>query len=194
MLASRISATANAIFTVENTSAWSALQPLLSVVGAVVLIGWVSAWMAFSLVGHFHLHDCLSVLAGEEGRSASCALCFTRRIRRRRADRCDRNMVTVRTLVATARECLRFGTCIEDEMASRQVSLRYLEKLRQLHATLTVLLSCCLLGWVLWLWTRERATTGDVVLVSSLGFAILHGHARPRRGARGHDAACCAAR
>ncbi|AUT76098.1 hypothetical protein C2L64_48750 [Paraburkholderia hospita] len=30
-------------------------------------------------------------------------------------------------------------------------------------------------GGVVCLWTRGQATTGDVVLVSSLGFAILHG-------------------
>lgn len=85
------------------------------------------------------------------------------------------NMATVRTFVATARECLRIGSFLEQEMASREASLRHLEKLRLLHAVITVVLSCCLLGWVLWLWSQERATTGDVVLVSSLGFAILHG-------------------
>jgi ATP-binding cassette subfamily B protein len=51
----------------------------------------------------------------------------------------------------------------------------YLEKLRLLHSIATAILSAGLLGWTLWLWSEGRATTGDVVLISSLGFAILHG-------------------
>jgi ATP-binding cassette subfamily B protein len=39
----------------------------------------------------------------------------------------------------------------------------------------TIVLTAGLLGWALMLWTQGAATPGDVVLVSSLGFAILHG-------------------
>src|SRR6202012_2375808 len=82
---------------------------------------------------------------------------------------------TVRMFVAPQRESARLDAFLSGEMASRQTSLRYLEKLRLLHAVATALLSAGLLGWIVWLWTQGRATTGDVVLVSSLGFAILHG-------------------
>jgi ATP-binding cassette subfamily B protein len=60
-------------------------------------------------------------------------------------------------------------------MDARQQSLLYLERLRLLHAVITALLSAGLLGWALWLWDQGRATSGDIVLVSSLGFTILHG-------------------
>jgi ATP-binding cassette, subfamily B, bacterial len=174
-LASRISATANAVFTIENLSAWNALPPFLSVVGAVVLIGWVSVWMALALVVVSICMTALLFWLARKGGArhlhfASCAASVDGEL----VDVIS-NMSLVRAFVATARECARFGTFLEQEMTSRQASLRHLEKLRLLHAAITVLLSCCLLGWVLWLWTQERATTGDVVLVSSLGFAILHG-------------------
>ncbi|MBP0595404.1 ABC transporter ATP-binding protein [Paraburkholderia sp. LEh10] len=174
-LASRITATANAVFTIENTSAWSALPPLLSVVGAIVLIGWVNASMALALVGVSLCMTALLFWLASKGGARHVR--FATRAASVDGELVDvvSNMATVRTFVATARECLRFGKLLDDEMTSRQASLRYLEKLRLLHASLTMLLSCCLLGWVLWLWTREQATTGDVVLVSSLGFAILHG-------------------
>ncbi|WP_152269724.1 ABC transporter ATP-binding protein, partial [Burkholderia contaminans] len=42
-------------------------------------------------------------------------------------------------------------------------------------AVITAMLSAGLLGWALWLWDQGRATSGDIVLVSSLGFTILHG-------------------
>ncbi|MFP3617239.1 ABC transporter ATP-binding protein, partial [Paraburkholderia sp. SIMBA_050] len=64
---------------------------------------------------------------------------------------------------------------IKAEMDARQQSLFYLEKLRLLHAVITAMLSAGLLGWALWLWDQGRATSGDIVLVSSLGFTILHG-------------------
>ncbi len=174
-LASRISATANAVFTIENLSAWNALPPLLSVIGSVVLIGWVSVWMALALVGIAVLMTvCLFLLAKRGG---ARHLAFASRAASVDGELVDviGNMPTVRAFVATARECLRFGGILEQEMASRQASLRHLEKLRLLHAVATASLSCGLLSWVLWLWTQERATTGDVVLVGSLGFAILHG-------------------
>jgi ATP-binding cassette subfamily B protein len=174
-LASRISATANAVFTIENLTAWNALPPLLSVIGSVVLIGWVSVWMALALVGISVCMTCFLFWLARKGGSRH--MNFASRAASVDGELVDviGNMPTVRAFVATARECLRFGGILEQEMTSRTASLRHLEKLRLLHAVATVLLSCVLLGWVLWLWTQGRATTGDVVLVGSLGFAILHG-------------------
>ncbi|WP_035514838.1 ABC transporter ATP-binding protein [Paraburkholderia nodosa] len=174
-LASRISATANAIFTIENTSAWSAIPTFLSILGSVVLIGWVSTGMAFALVG---ISVCMTALLfWLARRGGERHLQFASRAASVDGELVDLigNMSTIRAFDATARECLRFGNFLDNEIHSRQTSLRHLEKLRLVHAIMTVLLSCLLLGWVVWLWTQERATTGDVVLVSSLGFAILHG-------------------
>jgi ATP-binding cassette subfamily B protein len=174
-LASRISATANAVFTIENTSASGALPTLLSVLGAVALIGWVSIWMTVALVA---ISVCMTgLLFWLARKGGERHLNFASRAASVDGEIVDviGNMPTVRAFVASSRESLRLGSLLDNEVASRQASLRHLEKLRQLHAVLTVLLSCGLLGWVLWLWTQERATTGDVVLVSSLGFAILHG-------------------
>ena len=60
-------------------------------------------------------------------------------------------------------------------MTARGRSLRYLEKLRVFHAGCTALLSAGLLGWGIVLWQKGQASTGDVVLVSTMGFTILHG-------------------
>ncbi|WP_036044070.1 ABC transporter ATP-binding protein [Paraburkholderia mimosarum] len=174
-LASRISATANAIFTIENTSAWSAIPTLLTVLGSVVLIGWVNVGMAFALVVISALMTVFLFWLARRGSErhldfASWAASVDGEL----VDLLG-NMPTIKAFDATARECLRFGNFLNNEIRSRQSSLRHLEKLRIVHAVLTVLLSGSLLGWVVWLWTVERATTGDVVLVSSLGFAILHG-------------------
>jgi ATP-binding cassette, subfamily B, bacterial len=174
-LASRVSATANAVFAIENAVAWSALPPLLSVLGAIGVLGLVSPLMSLSLL---LVSACMATLlfwlAGKGGvrhmRFASDAASVDGEL----VDVIG-NMATVRMFVATQLECARLDSFIDAELASRQLSLRYIEKLRLLHAVVTVLLSAGLLGWVLWLWTVGGATTGDVVLVGSLGFAILHG-------------------
>ncbi len=59
-------------------------------------------------------------------------------------------------------------------MGARQRSLRYLEKLRLLHAVVTVVLTIGLLAWAIVLWQRGAATTGEVVLVCTLGLSVLH--------------------
>jgi ATP-binding cassette subfamily B protein len=85
------------------------------------------------------------------------------------------NMGLARMFSAVPMECQRLDGHLERESTARTQSLLYLEKLRLLHSIATAALSAALLGWTLWLWSAGRATTGDVVLVGSLGFAILHG-------------------
>src|SRR5204862_8252643 len=61
----------------------------------------------------------------------------------------------------------------ERELDARGRSLRYLEKLRLLHAVVTIVLTIALMGWAIALWQQGAATTGDVVLVCTLGLSIL---------------------
>src|SRR5205823_6776171 len=48
-----------------------------------------------------------------------------------------------------------------------------LEKVRIVHAGVTVVLTICMLAWAIMLWQRGAASTGDVVLVCTLGLCIL---------------------
>src|SRR6266568_7476078 len=43
-----------------------------------------------------------------------------------------------------------------------------------MHATVTLVLTIALLAWVIGLWQDGGATTGDVVLVCTLGLSILN--------------------
>jgi ATP-binding cassette, subfamily B, bacterial len=84
------------------------------------------------------------------------------------------NMPLVNAFCGRTREHYRFDSIVDLEMTARQRSLRYLEKLRILHAVVTILLATGLLAWAIVLWQRGSATTGDVVLSCTLGLAILH--------------------
>ncbi|MFM0340729.1 ABC transporter ATP-binding protein [Paraburkholderia fungorum] len=175
VLSSRVSAMANAVYTVENTVAWTALPPCLTVAGAIAMVAVVSVPMSLALVavsGGLALWLFRLASTGTARHQAFAA----------RAASVDGELVDVlgniglvRTFSAVPMECQRLDAQLHTEGAARTQSLLFLEKLRLLHSIVTAIFSAGLLGWTLWLWNQGRATTGDVVLVSSLGFAILHG-------------------
>lgn len=175
MLSSRVSATANAVYTAENTVAWNSLPPCLAVIGAIGIVASVDPVMAAALVAvSVGLATGLFWFAY---RGAAVHQTFATRAASVDGELVDviGNLGTVRAFGAMWREHRRFDAYVELETTSRRRSLLYLERLRLVHAVVTAMLSAGLLGWILWLWSDARATIGDVVLISSLGFTILHG-------------------
>ncbi|NYH15860.1 ABC transporter ATP-binding protein [Paraburkholderia bryophila] len=175
VLSSRISATANAVYVLENTVAWTALPPSLTVIGAIAMVAAVSVPMSLTLVGiSAVLAFCLFLLA-RKGTARHEA--FAKQAASVDGELVDviGNMGLVRAFCAVFPERRRFDGQLAAENDARKRSLLYLEKLRLLHAVATSILSACVLGWTVWLWSIDQATTGDVVLIGSLGFSILHG-------------------
>src|ERR1700692_2513276 len=174
MLTSRITATSNAVFTVENMFVWNVLPPCIATVAAIALIGTVSPLMAGGLIvvagamvfAMFHLAAAGKPLHDDFANKAAAV---------------DGEMVDVinnmplgRAFCGLSFEHDRFDATINRELTARGRSLRYLEKLRITHATVTVALTIALLAWAIVLWQRGSATTGDVVLVCTLGLSILN--------------------
>jgi ATP-binding cassette subfamily B protein len=83
------------------------------------------------------------------------------------------NLPLVRAFCGLTHEHERFDATVQRELAARSRSLRYLEKLRITHALVTLVLTIALLAWAVRLWQQGSATTGDVVLVCTLGLSIL---------------------
>ncbi|MET0446586.1 MAG: ABC transporter ATP-binding protein, partial [Pseudorhodoplanes sp.] len=84
------------------------------------------------------------------------------------------NMPLVRAFCGLSFEHDRFDATVDRELDARGRSLRYLERLRLTHAGITVVLTIALLAWAIMLWQRGGASTGDVVLICTLGLSILH--------------------
>jgi ATP-binding cassette, subfamily B, bacterial len=174
MLTSRITATSNAVFTVENMFVWNVMPPCIATIAAIALIGTVSLPMAGGLVvvagamviAMFHLaavgkplhDDFADKAAAVDGEMVDVI----------------NNMPLVRAFCGLGYEHDRFDTTVSRELTARGRSLRYLEKLRISHAAITVVLTIALLAWAIVLWQRGEATTGDVVLVCTLGLSILN--------------------
>src|SRR6476620_11340376 len=173
MLTSRITATSNAVFAVENMFVWNVLPPCIATVAAIVLIGTVSLPMSAGLiviaggmvVAMFHLAAKGKPLHDEFADKAAAV----------DGEMVDviSNLPLVRAFCGLSFEHDRFDATVSRELDARGRSLRYLEKLRITHAGVTVVLTIALLAWAVTLWQRGAATTGDVVLVCTLGLSIL---------------------
>ena len=173
MLTSRITATSNAVFTVENMFVWNVLPPCIATVAAIALIGTVSLPMAAGLIvvagtmviAMFHLAAAGKPLHDDFADKAAAV----------DGEMVDviNNMPLVRAFCGFSFEHDRFDATVNRELTARGRSLRYLEKLRLTHAAVTVALTIALLAWAIMLWQRGGATTGDVVLVCTLGLSIL---------------------
>ncbi len=174
MLTSRITATSNAVFTVENMFVWNVMPPCIATVAAIALIGTVSLPMAAGLmvfagvmvIAMFRLAAAGKPLHDDFADKAAAV----------DGEMVDviNNMPLVRAFCGLGYEHDRFDATVNRELHARGRSLRYLEWLRLGHATVTVLLTIALLAWAVVLWQRGHASTGDVVLVCTLGLSILH--------------------
>jgi ATP-binding cassette subfamily B protein len=174
MLTSRVTATSNAVFTVENMSMWNVLPPCAATVAAIGFVATISTPMAaslallggFTVAVMFHLaaagrplhHDFADKTAAVDGEMVDVVT----------------NMQLVRAFCGLSREHRRFDATVDREMTARRRSLLYLEKLRIMHALVTILLTLGLLAWAIVLWQRGIATTGDVVMACTLGMSVLH--------------------
>jgi ATP-binding cassette subfamily B protein len=173
MLTSRITATSNAVFTVENMFVWNVLPPCFATVSAIALISTVSPLMAGGLI----VIASVMVIALFKLAAAGKPLHddFANKAAAVDGEMVDviNNMPLVRAFCGLRLEHDRFDATVNREVTARGRSLRYLEKLRLTHAAVTVVLIIGLLAWAITLWQRGAATTGDVVLVCTLGISIL---------------------
>src|ERR1700733_1805681 len=139
-LASRITATANAAFTTENTCSWNVLPPCVAVIGSVILIGMVNLTMAAVLVAASAALGVLVFYLAQRGTPLHRS--FASKAAAVDGELVDviGNMPVVRAFGATQREQGRIADTISVEMGARSSSLIYLERLRLIHAVITTVL------------------------------------------------------
>jgi ATP-binding cassette, subfamily B, bacterial len=173
VLTSRITATSNAVYTIENMFVWNVLPPCAASVGAIAYLMMVSVGMAaflavvsgMTVVAIFHIaaagkplhHDFADKAAAVDGEMIDVV----------------GNIALVKAFCGFGREQSRFDATVRRELTARRRSLLYLEKLRLLHAAVTVILMLCLLAWAIRLWQQRLVTAGDVVMVGTLGLSVL---------------------
>jgi ATP-binding cassette, subfamily B, bacterial len=173
-LTSRITATSNAVFTLQNMSMWNVMPPCMATLIAIAFVVTVSVPMAAVLLGLAGILVIAMFRLAAAGRPLHHE--FAIRAAAVDGEMIDvvGNMPLVWSFCGLGREHSRLDVTIGREMTARRRSLLYLEKLRLFHAVVTVVLIIALLGWAIVLWENGAATAGDVVLVCTLGLSILH--------------------
>ena len=173
-LTSRVTATSNAVFTGENMFVWNVLPPCAATFAAIALVFTVSLPMAAGLTVVAGAMVCVMFRLAAAGRPLHHD--FANKTAAVDGEMTDvvTNMPLVRAFGGFLREHRRFDATVEREMEARRRSLFYLEKLRIFHAVVTIVLALGLLAWAIKLWQLGAATTGDVVLICTLGLSVLH--------------------
>jgi ATP-binding cassette, subfamily B, bacterial len=172
-LTSRITSTANALYTTETMVTFNAMPPLIATFVSILYLATVSIPMALSLTavvafvvfvmfrwaaGGTPLHYAYaSNAAGVDGDMIDVVS----------------NMTVVKAFGRLRSEHLRLAGVINKEMRARKQSLYFLERLRIFHAATTAILTTAVIAWAISLWQAGYATAGDVVLVCTLGLSIL---------------------
>src|SRR5258708_14549032 len=172
-LTSRITATSNAVIALENMFAWNVLPPIVGNIGAIAILAavtpTVTAGLGLVAVGMILVIFRLAAAAKPLHRV------FATKAATVDGEIVDviGNMAIVRAFGGIRRESARIQQALDLETAARRRSLLYMDRLRMLHSVLVVGMMTGLLAWAITLWQRGAATTGDVVLVCTLGFSIL---------------------
>jgi len=173
-LTARVTATSNAAFAVENLFIWNVLPPCLATACAIGFLSILSVPMASALTAIAAV--IILFLFRLAARGAPLHHDFANRAAAVEGELTDviGNMPLVRTFGAVGRERERFEQTVGQETSARRRSLQYLERLRLVHAAVTIMLTIAILAWAIVLWQRGQASTGDVVLVCTLAFTVLH--------------------
>jgi ATP-binding cassette subfamily B protein len=173
-LAGRITAAANAAWTIESSMTWTTIPPAAAVVTSVFVLGTIN-WrlMAVLLVVICVLSVIIAWLASQ-GRQLHQS--FAGRAAHVSGDLSDiiSNIGLVRAFGAERREQQRLSSQIQDEMQAQVASLRSLERLRLFHAVTVFAVTAGVLLWSIELWRRGEISTGEVVLTTTLGFTVLN--------------------
>ncbi len=173
-LTSRITATSNAAYTVENMLVCNVLPPCVATLAAIILVVTVSLPMAvtLSLIGGAIVVAMFRMAAAGEPLHHQ----FAHRAASVDGEMIDviGNMPVVLSFCGIRREHHRFDRTVCREVLARRRSLFYLERLRLMHAGVTMALTIGLLAWAILLWQKDLVTPGQVVLVCTLGLAVLH--------------------
>ena len=173
MLTSRITATSNAVFTVENMFVWNVLPPCFATVAAIALIGTVSLTMSATFIviagimvmAMFHMAAAGKPLHDDFANKAAAV----------DGEMVDvvNNIPLVRAFCGFGHEHDRFDATVTGNSRRGARACAISKSSGSPMPAIRWSSTIAMLAWAVSLWQRGAATTGDVVLVCTLGITIL---------------------
>ncbi len=174
-LGHRVSSTAGAFGAIINKMVWEIAPPCVSFVGALALFAALDVWMAAALAGFVAAMTAALVAFGLNGRDRHRD--YARHASRSGGELMDaiNNMLAIKAFSARDRERARLADAFGEEAQAHVRSWMFNEKIRVANDVALVVMAAAALLWAAHLWQVGRITPGDVVLVSTLTFRLLHG-------------------
>jgi ATP-binding cassette, subfamily B, bacterial len=174
-LGNRITSTASATGEIFATMFWRILPPVTDFLGAILVLTTIRWQMSLGLLFSVLFVAGLLILFGIRGRR------IHDNYARRSSDASGKmidvvsNVWTVKAFSARYREKNRLSRELNREAKAHRRSWMYVELARVIHDLCLVVTGAGMLVWSILLWRASSISTGDVVIVSTLTFRILHG-------------------
>ncbi len=174
-LGNRITSTAAATGEIFATMFWRILPPITDFLGAILVLTTIRWQMSLGLLFSVLFVAGLLILFGIRGRR------IHDNYARRSSDASGKmidvvsNVWTVKAFSARYREKNRLSRELNREAKAHRRSWMYVELARVIHDMCLVVTGAGMLVWSILLWRAGSISTGDVVIVSTLTFRILHG-------------------
>lgn len=174
-LGNRITSTAAATGEIFATMFWRILPPITDFLGAILVLTTIRWQMSLGLLFSVLFVAGLLILFGIRGRR------IHDNYARRSSDASGKmidvvsNVWTVKAFSARYREKSRLSRELNREAKAHRRSWMYVELARVIHDMCLVVTGAGMLVWAILLWRAGNISTGDVVIVSTLTFRILHG-------------------
>ena len=174
-LGSRVTATAGAFGAVVNAAVWNILPPCVELLGALVVFLSVDWRMAAALAACVAVVASVLAFLAARGRPLHRAYAEQANLVGGEVVDAVANVWIVRAFSARRHEHARLAAKFGAEAEAQARSWLYLEKTRIFHDLSLWAMTGGMLAWALHLWVEGRVSPGEVVLVSTLTFRILHG-------------------
>ncbi len=174
-LGNRITSTAAATGEIFATMFWRILPPITDFLGAILVLTTIRWQMSLGLLFSVLFVAGLLIIFGIRGRR------IHDNYARRSSDASGKmidvvsNVWTVKAFSARYREKHRLSRELNREAKAHRRSWMYVELARVIHDMCLVVTGAGMLVWSILLWRAGSISTGDVVIVSTLTFRILHG-------------------
>jgi ATP-binding cassette subfamily B protein len=174
-LGQRLTSTAGAFGILTNTAVWRIAPPLVDFLGGLVIFASIDWRMAVVMGVYVLLVTGGLIYVGQRGRRLHAAYFGTASEVAGEVIDVISNMWAVKAFSTRRREWERLKRQFDHEADAQRTSWMYTERTRVFYDLVLWIMAAVMLLWSVYSWSRHAITPGDVVVISTLTFRILHG-------------------